>query len=66
MNKPTIFGRERAMIDALTTKIFKHSKTLYPFKTPIETDRGNTFELEMEDGRIASVTIELARVEVPA
>lgn len=59
----SLFGRERFMIEKLATYLHTTAKK-YGDYTPIrEIPRGNTFEVRLNDGRIAKVTIEFDRIE---
>lgn len=61
----SIFGRERAMIDALTKHVQDAAKKQYEYSIIRERRRGSDFEVRMEDGRIAKITVELVRIEEP-
>lgn len=64
--KLPLIGRERKMIDDLTKEIRNanwdsdHSYEVTPI---YRRTRGSSFEVLMEDGRVAKVTVELDRVE---
>lgn len=60
---PSIFGRERAMVKALTTRIHAAMKKEYEYSPVRERSRGSDFEVRMDDGRIAKITVELDRIE---
>lgn len=74
--KPSIIGRERALIDGLTKVLHGsiESVRFHPRHDPTptsETRRGSTFEVAIRDpdgqptGHVARVTIELDRLEQP-
>lgn len=61
-----LIGRERKMIENLTKSIHNAdwgSKHSYEVTPVYRRTRGNMFEVLMEDGRVAKVTVELDRVE---
>lgn len=60
---PSVFGRERAMIDALAELLNKSIRTVHPYSAVRESRRGSWFEVQLADGRVAKVTVELDRVE---
>lgn len=64
-SKPSLFGRERAMIDALTKHVHAVAKKRYEYSIIRERRRGSEFEVRMDDGRIAKITVEFDRIEEP-
>lgn len=60
-NRLSLIGRERVMIDQLTKEIY--NRITGEMTQIYKNQRGNTFEVLLEDGRVAKVTIELDRVE---
>lgn len=58
-----IIGRERALIDKLTQRLHADVRRYYDYGAVCSRARGSVFEVRMDDGRIARVTIELDRVE---
>lgn len=60
-NRLSLIGRERVMIDQLTKEIY--NRITGEMTQIYKNRRGNTFEVLLEDGRVAKVTVELDRVE---
>lgn len=67
--KPGISGRERALMERLARQLHLDAKLNHDYTALIETRRGYRFEVNVSGpdgkptGRIASVVIELDRVE---
>lgn len=57
---PSIFGRERALVDKVTGLAHKALRSRYDHTDPRETRRGSTFDLMLsDDGHVARVTVEM-------
>lgn len=68
MNELAIIGRERALIDALTTALHNTVRSRHNYGPIRETSRGSTFAVELlVDGestdRVARITVELEPME---
>lgn len=58
-----LIGRERFQIDALTKIFHQEARRHHDYGPLQEIPRGNTFEVLLDDGRVAKITVELDRVE---
>lgn len=67
--KPSLFGRERALINALTDNIKKGVNRRHPVTDPTEQARGSWFDVQITDdknvptGHVARVFVVLDRFE---
>lgn len=67
-NVPSIFGRERALIEAVAKQIHGAAKKRHRYTELKEERRGYTFEVQVEvdgeaTGHVARITIDLDRLE---
>lgn len=61
-DKLPLIGRERVMIEKLTKQLHDRARSIGNYTSIREDPRGNHFEVLLDDGRVAKVTVELDRV----
>ena len=67
MQRLSIIGRDLQIIDELASRIQKVLRMEHDYTNLGDTAdmRGRSFEVRLENGRVARVTVELDRVEFP-